>query len=420
MTALLKQPTLRRFFIAHGQSQLGTGAGYVALVLIAYQRLHAGWAIALVLLADFLPGILLSAYFGVLADRHSRRTLAITAELIRAAAFIALAITASFGATVGFALLAGVGTALFRPALSAALPSLVVPEERSRATALYGALQSAGFTLGPALCGLMLMFGPATWVLLVNGATFVVSAALLGGVQLDAACGVVHPDRDDPVSSWRAATQGLGFAARRPGVSVVLLIGATTVLCAAMINVAEPLLATGPLHAGRAGFSILVAAYGIGLVLGGVYASRLRGQVGGLRGYFLAGAAATGAALLACAAAGGLAAALGPFALAGFANAVLVNSENRLLQELVPARLLGRVFGLRDAVESASFVVAFIAAGALLGFVGPRSVYVLSGSLLLATAAAAMVVSRRFLAAPAGKERLSGDPIATGELALRS
>ena len=57
MLKLLRQPTLRRFFIAHGQSQLGTGAGYVALVLIAYQRLHSGWAIALVLLADFLPGI---------------------------------------------------------------------------------------------------------------------------------------------------------------------------------------------------------------------------------------------------------------------------------------------------------------------------------------------------------------------------
>jgi MFS family permease len=420
MTTLLTQPKLRRFFIAHGQSQLGTGAGYVALVLIAYQRLHSGWAIALVLLADFLPGILLSAYFGVLADRHSRRTLAITAELIRAAAFIALAVTASFGATVAFALVAGVGTALFRPALSAALPSLVVPEERSRATALYGALQSAGFTLGPALCGLMLMFGPATWVLLVNGVTFVVSAALLVGVPLDAASAVVDADADASVSSWRAARQGLGFAARRPGVGAVLVIGATTVLCAAMINVAEPLLATGPLRAGRAGFSILVAAYGIGLVLGGLYASRLGGQIGGLRGNFLAGVAATGAALLACAAAGDLAAALGPFALAGFANALLCNCENRLLQELVPRKLLGRVFGVRDAVESASFVAAFIAAGALLSFVDARSVYILSGSLLLATVAAAMIVSRRARMVPAGKERLSGDPIATGELALRS
>ncbi len=184
MIALLRQPILRRFFIAHGQSQLGTGAGYVALVLIAYQRFHSSWAIALVLLADFLPGILLSTYFGVLADRHSRRKLAIVAELIRAGAFTGLAISGSFGATLGLALLAGVGTALFGPAVSAALPSLVTPEERSQATALYGALHNIGYTLGPALCGLLLIFGPATWVLLVNGASFVVSATLLAGVPL--------------------------------------------------------------------------------------------------------------------------------------------------------------------------------------------------------------------------------------------
>jgi MFS family permease len=55
------------------QSELGTGAAYVALLLVAYERLHSGWAIALVLLADFLSGIVLAAPFGALADRLPRR-----------------------------------------------------------------------------------------------------------------------------------------------------------------------------------------------------------------------------------------------------------------------------------------------------------------------------------------------------------
>ena len=73
MLALFKSRSLRRFFLAHGQSELGSGAAYVALVLVAYHRLHSGWAIAVVLLADFLPGIVLSAPCGALADRVSRR-----------------------------------------------------------------------------------------------------------------------------------------------------------------------------------------------------------------------------------------------------------------------------------------------------------------------------------------------------------
>ena len=123
MLGLLRDtPALRRFFAAFFQSQVGTGAAYVALLLVAYQRLHSGWAISLVLLGEFLPGIVLAPLFGSLADRVSRRRLAVCADLLRAACFVAIAIVPSFAATVVFALLAGVGTALFRPAINSALP----------------------------------------------------------------------------------------------------------------------------------------------------------------------------------------------------------------------------------------------------------------------------------------------------------
>jgi MFS family permease len=393
MLALLRQPTLRRFFVAHAQSQLGTGAAYVALVLIAYQRLHAGWAIALVLLADFLPGILLSVYFGVLADRHSRRTLAIGAELLRAGAFTALTLTSSFGATIGLALVAGIGTALFGPAVKAALPNLVDRDQRSQATALYGALNNLGITLGPALCGLVLLFGPATWVLLANAASFLASAVLLAGVPLGRSRQPVE-DVDEPGSVWQSTKEGARYAARAPGVGALLVIAAMSLLCGAVINVAEPLLATGPLHAGSSGFSILVAAYGLGMISASPYTARLRSHVSTLRLNFLLGVGLSGIAMLACAAAGGLAWALPAFALAGFANTLVIGPELRLIQELVADALLGRVFGLRDAIQFACFAVALISAGVLLSATGPRTVYVLSGVLQLATAAFGLRILR--------------------------
>ena len=89
MLALLKTPSLRRFLVAHLQSELGTGAAYVVLLLVAYERLHSGW--------------------------QSRSScLLVSADLLRAGAFIALAVTPSFAATIGLALLAGIGTAIFR------------------------------------------------------------------------------------------------------------------------------------------------------------------------------------------------------------------------------------------------------------------------------------------------------------------
>ena len=55
-------------------------------------------------------------------------------------------------------------------------------------------------------------------------------------------------------------------------------VGALVVLTGAMFNVLAPLLATGPLHAGGSGYSVLMALYGLGMVAGFVdeRARRLR------------------------------------------------------------------------------------------------------------------------------------------------
>jgi MFS family permease len=201
LLALLKTPSLRRFFLAHFQSELGTGAAYVALLLVAYERLHSGWAIALVLLADFLPGIALAALFGALADRLPRRRLLVSADLLRASAFIALAVVPSFAATIGLALLAGIGTAIFRPTVNAALPGMVSEEQRSPAAALYGMNMSVGMTVGPALTALLLLFGSSTVALAFNGATFLLSAALLSTVPFGSAARSPDEDLEPAVAS---------------------------------------------------------------------------------------------------------------------------------------------------------------------------------------------------------------------------
>src|SRR5438270_6341799 len=181
---LLKSRSLRRFFASFFQSQVGNGAAYVALLLLAYHRLHSSWAISLVLLGEFVPGIVLAPLFGSLADRISRRRLTICADLLRAACFVALVLIHSFVVTVVLVLLAGVGTALFRPAINAALPGMVPSERRSQLVALFYASVNTGLMLGPALAAGMLLFTTPQVVLIANALTFVASAVLLGGLDL--------------------------------------------------------------------------------------------------------------------------------------------------------------------------------------------------------------------------------------------
>src|SRR3712207_3159933 len=109
---LLRRPGPARFFFAAGQSQIGNGAGYVALMLLAYDTFHSPWAVSAVLLADFMPGMLLGPFMGALVDRMPRRACLIVAELFGCAAFAGLVFAGSFELVVALAFVAGVGNAL--------------------------------------------------------------------------------------------------------------------------------------------------------------------------------------------------------------------------------------------------------------------------------------------------------------------
>jgi len=417
LALLTGTPALRRFFAAFFQSQVGTGAAYVALLLVAYQRLHSGWAIALVLLGEFVPGIVLSPLFGSLADRISRRRLAVCADLLRAICFAALAIVPSFAATVVFALLAGVGTALFRPAINAALPGMVPPERRSQLTALFYASINLGLMLGPAIAAGLLLLTTAPVVLALDAISFVVSAVLLGGVDLgpvpastSAPAGGVGPagsggGADDvggdgggreslPGSVWADTRAGARTALALPGVPVLMGVGALVVLTGAMFNVVAPLLATGPLHAGGSGYSVLMALYGLGMVAGSWTNARAGSDIDGLRRRWLFGIALSGVAMAVAALAPNLPLALVAFTFIGLGENLLVGPEMRLMQELVSERLLGRVFGLKDVLENIAFVCAFLAAGAFLSLAGVRAVFVGAGILTVALAALGAVAFR--------------------------
>src|SRR5918997_3984530 len=162
----------RRFFIALGQSALGNGAAVVALLVLALERFDSPWAIGLILLAEVVPSMLLGPLFGAAADRWSRRGCGIAADAIRVVAFAGLVLVDGFGAMLAFALLAGLGTALFQPASLAALPGLVERRRLPAATSLYGAVTDVGFVAGPALAGGLMLIGGAELVLALHSATF--------------------------------------------------------------------------------------------------------------------------------------------------------------------------------------------------------------------------------------------------------
>ena len=329
-----------------------------------------------------------------------------SADLFRAGCFVALAIVPSFAATVIFALLAGVGTALFRPAINAALPGMVPSERRSELTAIFYASINTGLMLGPALAAGLLLITTAPVVLVLDAISFVASAILLAGVDLGPSASESAGSEDDAGSSasvWAHTRAGARAAIALPGVPVLMGVGALVVLTGAMFNVVAPLLATGPLHAGGSGYGVLMALYGLGMVAGSWTNARAGSNIDGLRRRWLVGIALSGVAMAVAALAPNLPLALIAFAFIGLGENLLVGPEMRLVQELVTERLLGRVFGLKDVLENIAFVCAFLGAGALLSLAGVRAVFVGAGVLTVTLAAVGAFAfrTRRMVGRPA-------------------
>ena len=371
MRATLRaNPSLRRLLAAWLQSCLGTGAGYVALLLLTVRYLHhSPWAVAAVLLADFAPAIALGAVFGALADRHSRRRLVVIANLVQAAAWGGLAFAHTAAPILALAVAAGVGNALQRPAMRAALPT-VAGDARQVAAAWYDTCRWLGITVGPVLAAGLFAIAGVGLPLGLNALSFLVAAVAISRLAIERpSTGEAGHEQEHP-SGLR---DGLSIAFAAPAIGAVIACSAPIVISGGLLNVSEPLLATTVLHGSGSDYALLVACYGAGMVAGSVLVAR-HGDVaaGVMIRRYLAALVLSALGMAASAIVGSIGLATIAFAATGYANALLVVSETQLIQLRVPNAVQGRLFGAKDTFEGALYLLGLIGAGALIAAGGVR------------------------------------------------
>jgi MFS family permease len=380
LTLLRGERRARRFFIAHTQSSLGTGAAYVALLVLAYQRFRSPWAVTLVLLADFLPATLLGPMLGAAVDRFGRRRCAVIADVLRAAVFVGLGFASSFGLIIALALLAGVGTALFKPAILAGLPSMVDEENLPAATSLYGAINDLGHTIGPALAAVILIAFDASAVMLLNGVTFAISALLVSSIDFGAVVtSEASEERAGRSSLLAESRDGLAITLRLPALRTLMLGSSIAILAVGMTNVGELQLAKNTLHAGNLGFSALVAISSVGIVIGALVAAS-GGSSNALKRRYLLGLVGMAGGMIAAGLAPVFAMAGAAFAVSGMANGLAAANEQILAQRTAPPDALGRVFGVHGTMISAAFGASFLIGGGLAALGGARLLFVVAAA----------------------------------------
>jgi MFS family permease len=329
---------------------------------------------------------------------------------MRCVGFAVVVVAGSLPAMMAGALLAGIGSAVFSPSALASLTRLAGRERRAAALAVFGALDDAGTTFGPALGGVLLALVQPTALLALNALTYAVSALILIKLPL-AEDPVERSDRRRrPRSLLADARAGMREVARRPEVRVLLWSSTGVVLCIGVTSVGEVILAREVLEVGGTGLALMITAGGIGMVLGSLTARFTSAGPWRWRQVYLAGVFAMAFELITCSMLQSHALVVLSLFVGGLGNGSALVHDRLLLASAAPESLHGRLFSLQRMCIAAAFTLSFVGAGTLITTLGVRPTLLVAGvGLALVTCAAAPRLRNAWPAPPAA---LAADALA--------
>ena len=353
----------RSLWSARVISFAGDSLSLVALMLHVASTTGQALAVSLLLLAgDFAPA-LFSPLTGAISDRFNLKRVMISCELIQGALLLLIAL-AMPPLPLLLVLVAARAIAghVFLPASRAAVPSLVPGDSLETANSTLGFGTNASEALGPLLAAALFPLVGVRGVLLVDAASFLVSAVLLA--SLPSLPPAPSGEQARP-SLLQDAKLGLGYILSAPAVRVIALGFFAVVLFNGVDDVALVVLAKETLRAGDSAVGLLLGAVGLGLLASYALLARY-GSRASMAVMLLLGFAVSSMGNLLTGLAWAVSAAFSMQAVRGVGIAAMDVATNTLLQRLVPPELLGRVFGNLYGAIGVAAALSYVGGGLLL------------------------------------------------------
>jgi MFS family permease len=360
-------PGFAKLWTATAVSNLGDGVTLVAGPLLAASltrdpRLVAGLAVA-----QRLPWLLFSLVSGALVDRLDRRLLMVRVDAARCVAvgLLGVAVLADMATLpLLYAVFFALGTAetLFDSAAVSILPAVVPRAQLPRANGrLLSAQMVANELVAPPLGGLLFATAAAVPFLLDAG-TFAAAAALVAAIG--GRFRVERPEGAAPTTLRSEIAEGVRWLARHRLLRILAVAIAVMNLTLSATLSISVLYAQERLGLGSVGYGLLLSAVAVGGISAGLVAERVIGRLGPATTMRLGLVIESSTHLV-------LALARSPyvvgamFALFGFHAMTWSVISVSLRQELIPARLLGRVNSAYALFGFGSLSLGAVAGGLL-------------------------------------------------------
>ncbi len=411
------RPTWRRalvlLWLGQVMSHLGDALFAVGIFFLAFEITGSKAGSGLLIALNYLPALALGPFAGAFVDRHDRRRVMLTAELVRGLAVGAIPLLYVTGQLTPFALGAAMfvlatGTAMFNPALKALVPEVVPPAHLTTAAAVFQMSEFAALVVGPVVAGLVIIPELGTVHLFtLDAATFVVSllcVLALAPIARQAAHAAVQGPLP-PTASGRIRLRtppgvitevrsGMrAMFARSELRALLVLVAADNLLLTGLSQIATPLLIKETLGLGNEAYAGVQSFFYLGLLVasGGFW---LLGRRGPKKRTILVGIVLDGLTFLPLA----FCHTLGEVQLAMFFHALavplIIIPRTVLVQELVPGPLHGRAFALLNATVFGMTAISVGLTGFLAEHLSLQTLFLGLGGLGTLTGLVGLVVTR--------------------------
>lgn len=261
------------FFSARTVSILGDHMLLPLTIIVAMQEAGYGYSgVGFALAAQMGALALFLVFGGVLVDRFTPLRIMIISDAARLVVHAGLAFAFATGTTdlwliLALLALSGIASGAFQPGFASVIPQ--VADDIQQANASIRVTESLMMVGGPATAGVLLALTEVWVVLTVDAATFAVSGALLLAMRIK----VPRPAeqrslRRDFVDGWDE------FRSRTWlwGVIVIWMLFSLTVM-GPFVTLGEGFVA---LEHGESTLGLVMASLGLGSVVGGLVATRIR------------------------------------------------------------------------------------------------------------------------------------------------
>jgi MFS family permease len=256
------------------------GGAFTSAVGTWMQEVAQNWLILTISGSAFLlgldaflgdaPFLLFSLFGGVFADRFDRRRILLASQVVQmTSAFLLAGLILAHALQVWVILtlsfVVGLAQSFGGPAYQALVPTLVDKEDVPNAIALNSIQFNLARVIGPVLAGIAFYRLGAAACFGLNGLSFIaVIFALLALKRGGRASGA---PREPVLASLKA---GLAAVAQAKALRGLVVLAFTSSFCALPLVTFLPVFAKDVFHRDAKGYSALLAAFGIGAVLGAV------------------------------------------------------------------------------------------------------------------------------------------------------